>query len=107
MTSLIEPARISSEPLSGEVTSNHPLFHAWHRLRKTAGQPVYSVSNGARELIIMAPLVACIFWIGFYPKPILDRIETSTQALVEQVQNEVFGATRVELPAAVTITVED
>ena len=36
------------------MTGDHPLFHAWHRLPKTAGQQVYSVSNGARELIIMA-----------------------------------------------------
>ena len=51
-----------------------------------------------REMIVMAPLLACILWIGLYPKPILDRIETSTQALVKQVHNEVFGTTQVERP---------
>ena len=35
-----------------------------------------------REGIIMAALVIPIFWIGFYPKPILDRMERSAAAFL-------------------------
>ena len=44
-----------------------------------------------RELVVLAPLVACIFWIGIYPAPILRRIEPSARALVTQVR-EAAGA---------------
>ena len=39
-----------------------------------------------RELAVLVPLIACIFWIGLYPAPFLRRIEASAQALVEQVR---------------------
>ncbi|MBI4503011.1 MAG: NADH-quinone oxidoreductase subunit M [Gemmatimonadetes bacterium] len=39
-----------------------------------------------RELIVLAPLLACIVWIGVYPAPILRRTEASAQALVNQVR---------------------
>ncbi len=38
-----------------------------------------------RELIVLAPLLALILWIGLYPAPILRRIETSADALIEHV----------------------
>jgi NADH-quinone oxidoreductase subunit M len=37
----------------------------------------------ARELTILLPLVALIFWIGIYPRPILDRMEPSVTRLVQ------------------------
>jgi NADH-quinone oxidoreductase subunit M len=52
-----------------------------------------------RELIVLAPLVACILWIGIYPAPILRRIEPSARALVTQVR-EAAGAPLVAEPAA-------
>lgn len=39
-----------------------------------------------RELGLMTPLVICIIWIGFYPGPVLRRMEASTMRLVEIVQ---------------------
>jgi NADH-quinone oxidoreductase subunit M len=39
-----------------------------------------------RELLILGPMVALILWVGLYPKPILERIEASAEALVEQVE---------------------
>src|SRR5437016_5767695 len=32
-----------------------------------------------RELAVLLPLVACIVWIGVYPKPILDRMEPAAR----------------------------
>jgi NADH-quinone oxidoreductase subunit M len=45
-----------------------------------------------REVVVLGPLVACILWIGLYPKPILRRIEPSARALVEQVRGSEPGA---------------
>ena len=39
-----------------------------------------------RELAVLVPLIALIFWIGVYPAPFLRRIEASTSMLVEQVR---------------------
>jgi NADH-quinone oxidoreductase subunit M len=39
--------------------------------------------NG-RELAIMLPLIACIVWLGVYPKPVLRRMETAATKFVTQ-----------------------
>ena len=39
-----------------------------------------------REIVVLVPLVACILWIGIYPKPILQRMEPAARALIEQVK---------------------
>ncbi|HEX9704935.1 MAG TPA: NADH-quinone oxidoreductase subunit M [Gemmatimonadales bacterium] len=39
-----------------------------------------------REILVLAPLLACVVWIGVYPKPILDRMEPSTRRFVESVR---------------------
>jgi NADH-quinone oxidoreductase subunit M len=37
-----------------------------------------------RELVVLAPLLAAIVWIGIYPKPILTRIERAASAVIER-----------------------
>jgi NADH-quinone oxidoreductase subunit M len=54
-----------------------------------------------RELLVLAPLIACILWIGIYPAPILRRIEPSARALVTQVR-QAAGAPAVAEAAAPT-----
>ena len=39
-----------------------------------------------RELLIMAPLIAVIIWLGVYPAPVLRRTETSAQQLINRVE---------------------
>jgi len=39
-----------------------------------------------RELAILAPLIAAIIWLGIYPAPVLRRMETSAQQLVDRMQ---------------------
>jgi NADH-quinone oxidoreductase subunit M len=39
-----------------------------------------------REKATMAPLVVLIVFLGVYPKPVLDRINPSVEALVEHVE---------------------
>jgi len=40
-----------------------------------------------RELILMAPLVAGIIWLGVYPAPVLRRMEVSAEKFVRQVES--------------------
>ena len=35
---------------------------------------------------MLLPLVACIVWIGVYPKPILDRMEPAARQFIESVR---------------------
>jgi NADH-quinone oxidoreductase subunit M len=44
-----------------------------------------------REVLPLVPLVALVFFLGLYPKPMLERIEPSVQALVEHVESRVPG----------------
>src|SRR6185312_6916234 len=39
-----------------------------------------------REIAVLVPLLACIVWIGVYPKPILQRMEPSARELVQSVR---------------------
>jgi len=39
-----------------------------------------------REMAVLLPLLACIVWIGVYPKPILERMEPSAQQLIQSVR---------------------
>jgi NADH-quinone oxidoreductase subunit M len=39
-----------------------------------------------RELLLMAPLVAGIIWLGVYPAPILRRMEPAAEKFVRQVE---------------------
>ena len=41
--------------------------------------------NG-RELVLLAPLVAAIIWLGVYPQPVLDRMESSAARFVRLVE---------------------
>jgi NADH-quinone oxidoreductase subunit M len=38
-----------------------------------------------REVLVLAPVVLLVIWIGMYPQPFLKRMEASTRALVERV----------------------
>src|SRR5579863_374245 len=40
-----------------------------------------------RELALMAPLVACIIWLGVYPAPILRRTDHAAAAFVQEVEH--------------------
>ena len=51
------------------------------RIRANLGLPDLS----RREWIVVLPMVALMFWIGLYPKPLFDRIEPSAKAWLAQV----------------------
>jgi NADH-quinone oxidoreductase subunit M len=39
-----------------------------------------------RELAVLLPLLACIVWMGVYPKPFLDRMQPSAQHFIDSVK---------------------
>ena len=49
-----------------------------------------------REIAVLAPLLACIVWIGVYPAPILRRMEPAARQFVQSVRIDAatFTATR-------------
>jgi NADH-quinone oxidoreductase subunit M len=40
-----------------------------------------------REILVLAPLIAAIVWIGLYPQPILRRTEAAATAIIEVVKS--------------------
>jgi NADH-quinone oxidoreductase subunit M len=67
---------------------------------KNEGLPDLSL----RELATFAPLLVLAVWIGIYPKPFLDRLETSVNRVVARVNPEyraLAGAATAEAAAGV------
>jgi NADH-quinone oxidoreductase subunit M len=66
----------------------------------------------AREVLVVAPIILMIFWMGVYPKPFIDRIEPTVQVLLGRLK--AAGATRymastgepLRLPAAVALAAD-
>jgi NADH-quinone oxidoreductase subunit M len=69
----------------------------YNKLDKPENENLPDLSK--REVVVLAPLLACILWLGLYPKPFLERIEASAEALVNTVQGqEVTAAEEAESP---------
>jgi NADH-quinone oxidoreductase subunit M len=50
-----------------------------------------------REIVTLIPIVLLIFWIGFFPQPILSRMEPAVKNILEYVENKShFSATDTE-----------
>ncbi len=46
-----------------------------------------------REMLTFAPLVICAFWIGLYPKPFFQILETPVNQIVQNIQANTANAT--------------
>ncbi|MFL5615651.1 MAG: NuoM family protein [Gemmatimonadaceae bacterium] len=55
-----------------------------------------------RELLIMAPLVVAIIWLGVYPAPVLRRMQGSAERFVSIVQGRATSSTRVVTTQEIT-----
>ena len=67
------------------------IYLLWAYQRVFHGEPATEANRAMtdlnlRELVMLAPLLALIIFIGVYPKPFLDRIEPSADRLVRQLQ---------------------
>lgn len=73
------------------------IYLLWAYKRVFHG-PVTSDENRAiadvnlREVIMLAPVLALIVFIGIYPKPFLDRIEPSARKVITQLNTELDPA---------------
>ena len=54
-----------------------------------------------REIAVFAPLIACCFWIGLFPKPFLQALERPSAQIVERVRPGYFAERGLPNPAAV------
>jgi NADH-quinone oxidoreductase subunit M len=55
-----------------------------------------------RELLIMAPLVIAIIWLGVYPAPVLRRMQGSAERFVNIVQGRATSSARVVTTQEIT-----
>jgi len=53
----------------------------------------------AREILVLAPLVLLILWLGVYPKPVLDKMAPAAERLASGM--ETARAAYVALPPSV------
>jgi len=54
-----------------------------------------------REVLYFAPLVVAAFWIGLYPKPIMDVMDAPVRKLVEQVTPGYYAAEALAVKQAI------
>jgi NADH-quinone oxidoreductase subunit M len=64
----------------------------YNKLDKAENEKLPDLSR--RELLVLAPLVAGILWIGIYPKPILRRMEPAAQHLIDTLKPPAPAALR-------------
>jgi NADH-quinone oxidoreductase subunit M len=66
------------------------VYMLWAVQRAFTGEPddenAATADIGARELVTIVPLIGLSLFLGFFPKPVLDRVDPSVQALVTHVQ---------------------
>lgn len=65
------------------------VYMLWMLQRVVYGVPAQHVTSKLsdlnwREIGTLAPLVVLVFWIGIYPKPVLDVMHASVERLIQQ-----------------------
>ena len=56
-----------------------------------------------REIMTLAPLIVCAFWIGLYPKPFFKVLEKPVNAIVTQVNPNFFAPPGQPKPMAISL----
>jgi NADH-quinone oxidoreductase subunit M len=84
-----------SQPVFSLVAATAVIFAAAYllwALQRIIYNPLSKPENRAlrdlnwREIGLLVPLIFAIFWMGVYPKPILDKTKAAATRLVERVQ---------------------
>jgi NADH-quinone oxidoreductase subunit M len=78
--------------VSGLILGALYLFYAYERvwfgpITKDVNKTLPDLSG--REIAVMAPLLALMFLMGFFPKPLLNRIEPSVMVLLQRTHTHV------------------
>jgi NADH-quinone oxidoreductase subunit M len=94
--------------VSGVVLGAAYLLWLYQRVfwgKITHEENEHLVDLNAREIATLVPLVALCFWIGIYPKPVLDFLHAPLAKVADIVQPGKFGAAPLHA-ASVTATPE-
>jgi NADH-quinone oxidoreductase subunit M len=84
-----------THPVVALIAASGVIFAAFYMLpmvQKIIFNPLDKEENkdlqdlSGRELVILVPMALLMIGIGFYPTPILDRMEPSVEAVLEQVE---------------------
>jgi NADH-quinone oxidoreductase subunit M len=79
----------------------------FNKLDKPENERLSDLSR--REIVVLAPLVAGMIWLGFFPKPFLERMEPSLTELIQTVERRTGAGVAVaepDNPAVVVIEAE-
>jgi len=94
-------------PVYTLIAATGVIFAAYYMLPMV--QKLIPDLNG-RELAILLPLVALILWLGFYPRPVLDRMEPAAAGVLAAArQNRLvpeFAPVRGDAPGGVALNGE-
>tara|TARA_Y100000590_G_scaffold470616_1_gene666995 strand:+ start:981 stop:2615 length:1635 start_codon:yes stop_codon:yes gene_type:complete len=84
-----------SHPVIGGLATTGVIFAAYYMLpmvQRIHFNPLDKDKNSKiqdlsrREIIILAPMISLMIWIGVYPTPFLERMEPSVKAIIENVE---------------------
>src|SRR5262249_38463658 len=98
---LILSGAFRAHPVAGAVGTLGVILGAVYMLtmyQRVAFGPITREANrtladlNRREIFVAASMVACMVWIGVYPRPFLDRIEPTVTVLLGRLEKA--GATR-------------
>ena len=78
---------------AGVVLAAVYLLWAYQRVfhGPASGANAEMADLGWREMLLMAPFLAAIVFMGVYPKPVIDRMEPAVDALIAHVDAHVAG----------------
>ena len=76
----------------------------WGPLDNPANKNVRDLNR--RELALLVALVACMVWIGIYPKPLFDMIDKPVEYIVRKVDPGYFNMPQMPAVPATVATVE-
>ena len=68
------------------------VYLLWAYQRMFTGPITVAENNAVHDLrigevLILAPIIALVLFLGIYPKPALDRIEPSVDAILQRIEN--------------------
>ncbi len=82
-----------TQPIAAVISATVIIFAAVYllwALQRIIYNPLSKPENAAlkdlnwREIGLLVPLIAAIFWLGFYPAPVLNRTHAAANRLVER-----------------------
>ncbi|HEX7239164.1 MAG TPA: NADH-quinone oxidoreductase subunit M [Longimicrobiaceae bacterium] len=97
-----------THPIAALIAATGVIFAAYYMLpmvQRTVFNALSRPANrhvpdlNAREILVLAPLVLLILWLGVYPKPVLDKMSPAAERLASGMESA--RAAAVALPPSV------